>query len=205
MNRLLTGKQAHAIKLVFVVIGTMVCASGIAQAQSTSVRTQIADLSQKFTELEQKYNLLKLEVENLTAENNRLKQEVALSKSASNEEEIDKIVTAKLENYRKATEQYVREQHEKLLSLLSNRLENVSQANTATIATPTTVTTSATMDFSNDFPKNGEIYIVKSGDTLSRIAAKYGSTVKYIQNANKISDPNSVQIGQKLFVPFEKK
>ena len=205
MNRLLTAKRAHGFRLIALIVGAVVLTTGMAHAQTTSVRSQIADLSQKFTELEQKYNLLKLEVENLTAENNRLKQDIALSKSAKSDEEIEKIVSARLEEYRKATELYVRQQQEKFLTLLSSKIDNVAQANTGTIAQPTTATTTTNTTFSVDFPKKGQTYIVQSGDTLSRIAQKFGSTVKDIQNANNIADPNTVRIGQKLFIPIEQK
>ena len=41
-------------------------------------------------------------------------------------------------------------------------------------------------------------YTVKSGDTLSAIAQKYGTTVKAIAAENKISDVNVIRVGQKL-------
>ncbi|SNZ09968.1 Predicted chitinase [Terribacillus aidingensis] len=43
-------------------------------------------------------------------------------------------------------------------------------------------------------------YTVKSGDNLGSIAQKYGMTVAQIQSLNNISDPNKLQIGQKLKV-----
>lgn len=41
-------------------------------------------------------------------------------------------------------------------------------------------------------------YTVKKGDTLSAIAAKYGTTVKAIAAENKISNVNMIRVGQKL-------
>lgn len=41
-------------------------------------------------------------------------------------------------------------------------------------------------------------YTVKKGDTLSAIAAKYGTTVKAIAAENKISNVNVIRVGQKL-------
>ena len=41
-------------------------------------------------------------------------------------------------------------------------------------------------------------YTVKSGDTLSEIAKKYGTTVNAIASANGISNPNLISVGQKL-------
>src|SRR5699024_6150638 len=43
-------------------------------------------------------------------------------------------------------------------------------------------------------------YTVKSGDTLSGIASKYGTTTKALQNLNGITNPNLIYAGQKLIV-----
>ena len=43
-------------------------------------------------------------------------------------------------------------------------------------------------------------YTVKSGDTLSGIASKYGTTTKALQNLNGIANPNLIYAGQKLKV-----
>ena len=43
-------------------------------------------------------------------------------------------------------------------------------------------------------------YTVKSGDTLSGIAAKFGVTVAQLQAWNGISNPNLIQVGQVLKV-----
>ncbi len=44
-------------------------------------------------------------------------------------------------------------------------------------------------------------YIVQSGDNLSRIAAKYGTTVSAIAKANNITNPSLIRVGQKLIIP----
>lgn len=45
------------------------------------------------------------------------------------------------------------------------------------------------------------VYTVKSGDTLSDIATKYGITYQQLASYNGISDPNVIYIGQKILVP----
>lgn len=43
-------------------------------------------------------------------------------------------------------------------------------------------------------------YTVKSGDTLSGIAAKYGTTYQAIAALNGISNPNVIYVGQRIRV-----
>lgn len=43
-------------------------------------------------------------------------------------------------------------------------------------------------------------YVVKSGDTLAKIAKAYKTTVDELQKKNNIKDPNKISIGQKIVV-----
>lgn len=44
-------------------------------------------------------------------------------------------------------------------------------------------------------------YIVSLGDTLSKVAQMYGVSLKGLMEVNGITDPNSIQSGQKLIIP----
>jgi LysM repeat protein len=44
-------------------------------------------------------------------------------------------------------------------------------------------------------------YIVVAGDTLTRIANRFGVTQAALMAANNITNPNSIQLGQKLVIP----
>ena len=46
-----------------------------------------------------------------------------------------------------------------------------------------------------------EIYIVQSGDMLSAIAERYGISVEAIVQANHISNPDALEVGQRLTIP----
>ena len=48
------------------------------------------------------------------------------------------------------------------------------------------------------------IYTVKSGDTLSGIASKYGSNIKAIASLQDIQNKDRISVGQKLYVPVGK-
>ena len=52
----------------------------------------------------------------------------------------------------------------------------------------------------------GQIYEVKPGDTLSKISKQFfGDANRYMEifnaNQDKLSDPNKIQVGQKLVIP----
>ena len=50
--------------------------------------------------------------------------------------------------------------------------------------------------------QSGEtIYIVQKGDTLSKIAAKYGTTCQKLASYNGIANPNLISVGQKIKIP----
>lgn len=45
------------------------------------------------------------------------------------------------------------------------------------------------------------VYVVKRGDTLSRIAAKYGTTYQKLAAYNGIANPNIISVGQRIKIP----
>lgn len=63
-------------------------------------------------------------------------------------------------------------------------------------------TAASTRQFSEDFPREGVTHVVARGETLSGIAQRYGSSVRDIQNANRIDRPETIQVGQTLFIPL---
>lgn len=46
------------------------------------------------------------------------------------------------------------------------------------------------------------VYLVEPGDTLWDIALEYGVTVEALIVANGLQDPDSLAVGQRLFIPF---
>lgn len=59
-----------------------------------------------------------------------------------------------------------------------------------------------TVTFDEDYPQDGVPYEVQPGDTLSGIARRYNSTIRDIQNANRIANPNKdLRVGDIIFVP----
>lgn len=58
-------------------------------------------------------------------------------------------------------------------------------------------------EFNDNYPPTGIHYTVQAGDTLSKIAKQSGSRTSYIINANKIPNPDRLQVGKELFVPVD--
>lgn len=50
-------------------------------------------------------------------------------------------------------------------------------------------------------PAEPEIYYVRRGDTLSKIAAKFKTTTRILANYNKIKNINALKIGQQIKIP----
>ena len=53
-------------------------------------------------------------------------------------------------------------------------------------------------------PMHTVSYIVRRGDTLSRIAARYDTSVRAIADLNHIRDVHLIYVGQELFIPVYK-
>lgn len=66
---------------------------------------------------------------------------------------------------------------------------------------PTKETNSEITNEDSNSSSNQNIYIVKSGDTLSQIAQNFGTTVQAIAYENNISNVNLIYVGQRLLIP----
>jgi LysM repeat protein len=81
-----------------------------------------------------------------------------------------------------------------------------TQTQTTVTATPTPIPPTATLIPTSPtlVPPTATpvIYVVRAGDTLTTIAEKFGVTVEALQEANAISDPRRLQIGQELIIPI---
>lgn len=76
------------------------------------------------------------------------------------------------------------------LSGISIGKDGKVQTKTPTIPTPSAPST-----------PTADIYTVQSGDTLGALASKFGTTVQEIVKVNGISNPNLINVGQKLTIP----
>jgi len=67
--------------------------------------------------------------------------------------------------------------------------------------TPTPTPTPAPTPAPEPTPAEPVVYVVQSGDTLLAIARKFGVTTAQIIEANNISNPNRISVGQRLVIP----
>ena len=173
-----------------------------------SLRVTVANLSQDVNLLEQSVKTIRLEIEELRRENARLRSQVA---SASSKSDID----AQISNLSVAIETLRREYvsadaqlEQQFLAELNRQIsalakETQSAINSIAKTAYNQPKVALPVHFSDDFPKTGKTYVVRTGDTLSKIARDHGSTVKHIQNANKIANPSKdLQVGETIFIPI---
>ncbi len=50
-------------------------------------------------------------------------------------------------------------------------------------------------------PQNYETYIVRAGDTLAQIAARFGVSLPELMRLNQLTNPNLIAVGQRLLIP----
>ena len=119
-----------------------------------------------------------------------------------------------LRELRERQESAAAEQHRQILRQVTRQMEQLAtetqealdgMARTINTRRPaadrSSSSSTAAPSFSDDFPREGITYTVQRGDTLSGIAARHNSTVRDIQNANRIANPQTLQVGQVLFIP----
>lgn len=194
-----------------VLIFSLGCASCVISpviAQSSDVRVVVAGLNQDVSLLAQQVKSLRLELESVMRENARLRSEVAALKSDSQNATQLNSLSAGLENLRREYRAADEAQKQQIISEVTRQINALSQEmqsafDTVASAVSSQPSISTPVRFSEDYPKTGITYTVRPGDTLSKIAREQGSTIKHIQNANKIVDPSrDLQVGQTIFIPI---
>ncbi|MGJ8652628.1 MAG: LysM peptidoglycan-binding domain-containing protein [Opitutaceae bacterium] len=150
---------------------------------------------------------IRLELEDMRRENARLRSLVTASVSNNDTESqitnLSSAIEALRREYRQADEvqkQQIIAEVNRQMSALAKQTEGALKSVANAVEHQPNVSTP--VRFSDDYPQTGITYTVRSGDTLSKIAREHGSTIKHIQNANKIANPaKDLQIGQTIFIP----
>ena len=171
-------------------------------AQGSSPAFEVASLHEDVRLLSQRVNELSLHVEQLERANNELQSRssqtyVTLAQLNGALADLQKTLQAAMRDQRRETLQVVSGQMEKLANETQAAINALAKGAVLrpAVSTPT---------FADDYPKEGATYTVQRGDTLSSIAHKTNAKTQDIINANKITDPARLQVGQTLFIPQAK-
>ncbi len=172
-----------------------------ASAQIAHSQIEIANLREDVRGLMQRVGELILRVEQLERENSELRQRVSHAGQAyASVADLEAAVAELNRTIRSASAaaknealQQVSVQLEALAKQTNVALESLAKTqNTRPVASP---------GFSENYPKEGVSYTVQKGDSIAVIARKTGAKPQDIINANKISDPSRIVVGQTLFIP----
>jgi LysM repeat protein len=74
----------------------------------------------------------------------------------------------------------------------------------AASTTPAPAKPTASAPKKSTAPATGQTHVVKSGETLSSIAAKYGVSPESLQGTNRIRDEKKLKVGQTLVIPAKR-
>ena len=179
-------------------------------AAQESLRVTVANLSQDVNLLEQSLKTLRLEIEELRRDNAHIRAQVAAASSKSDTSAQISSLSVAIETLRREYGAADTKHKQQILAELNRQvsvLAKETQSAINSIAKAAYIQTHLPKDvyFSDDFPKTGKTYVVRSGDTLSKIALDHGSTIKHIQNANEIVNPSKdLQVGDTIFIPISK-
>lgn len=161
------------------------------------LRTQIGQLNHKITQLNHENETLKTKL--LAQE----KQQLELRQEYVNLNQLNRSV----ETLRQEWEVSNMEQKKVIINEITLKINDLTgrfnrSMQTLAASVDAQPKVPQHIQFSEDYPKTGIPYVVKSGDTLSEIARKHRSIVKDIQNANKIARPSKdLKVGQTIFIP----
>jgi LysM repeat protein len=182
---------------IWILIG-MMGFSAVAQAQQGSAAYELQSLRADLQLLQQRVGELSLTVEQLNRENTALQ-----SKASQSYVTLDQMNRA-IADLNHSLQASLAEQKNETLSQVSAQLAKLGKQTQAAIdavaknqATRPVIQTT----FTENFPKEGINYTVQTGDSLAVIAKKNNAKQQDIINANKISDPSRIQVGQTLFIP----
>lgn len=168
---------------------------------SATAQVELANLREDVRGLNQRLGELSLRMEQVERENEDLRRKqgaadkgyATIAQLNDAVADLNRVIKSAVAGSKNETLQQVAIQMERLGKQTNAALDSLAKAQ----ATRPAVNTS----FSEDFSKEGVSYTVQKGDTLAVIARKTGAKQQDIINANKITDPSRIMLGQTLFIP----
>lgn len=187
----------------------LIAGQGLAQAQTSNLAYQVANMAEDMRILDEAIRSMRVELESMRRENSQLRVQVSEyeTRVGSSMDQLATIGQVNAAVSKAVAGLEMRDERMKNEIILKVNKEITDFANSVKKSIGGLPAASAKPDqnlrtsFPRNFPDNGTQYIVRSGDNLSSIAKKFGSTVDWIQNANEIASPRHLQAGRKLFIP----
>lgn len=159
-------------------------ALGEQRADTDSVKVEVGKLVDKVNEMKQELSVLKDEVQ-------------AIKSAQADESKFAKIRLDEIEASIKAMESANGKMRQEVIDDLTGKIEKL-MAGQAGKSVPKG--TPQRGDGKKPVERGYE-HVVKQGETLSDIATAYKVSPKVIIKANSLANPNSLRVGQKLFIP----
>ncbi|MFM9031649.1 MAG: LysM peptidoglycan-binding domain-containing protein [Opitutaceae bacterium] len=172
----------------------------LSAAFGQGTQVEIANLREDVRGLSQRVAELTLRLEQLERENGELRRKSAAADKAGAATaqfkealaDLNRDLRAAIASSKTETLQQVASQMEKLAKQTNAALDSLAKGGSKSAGGGT---------FAEDFPKEGVSYKVQKGDTLATIARKTGARQQDIINANRLTDPSRITVGQTLFIP----
>lgn len=171
---------------------------GFAHGQIDNSRLEVANMRQDVSLLTQRVGELTMTVEQLGRDNRALQ-----AKAGQNYATIEQL-NQMVADTNRTIQSALADQKRDVLQQVAGQIERLGkQMNAAldALARNQAARPAVQASFKEDFPKEGVNYTVQAGDTLSEIAHKQNAKLQDIVNANKITDPTKIRVGQTLFIP----
>ncbi|MCC5790320.1 MAG: LysM peptidoglycan-binding domain-containing protein [Opitutales bacterium] len=174
--------------------------SGVSRSEFDLLRDDLRALQREVARQEDR-------IRELAREKEKLKEalEASQRRETASKQDLERLRT----EFRESQQQALRENRLRVLSETGRMIEELAEQTQkgldalrqAISSRPTQRPTETEFQFSDDYPQEGITHVVERGETLSGIARRHNSTVRDIQNANRIARPESIQVGQTLFIP----
>jgi LysM repeat protein len=182
-------------------------------APPASAQEQVADLREDVRDLTQRLNELSLRIEQLEHESTELRAKLSAAQGGrdavstaqlnSAVADLNASITSAVAASRSEILQQVATQMENLAKQTNTALDSIGRQGAPAAARPAAPLQSAPAKatFGEAYSKEGVNYTVQKGDSIGVIAKKTGAKSQDIIDANKLTDPSRIQVGQVLFVP----
>lgn len=180
-------------------------------AQSTNLAYQVANLGEDVRILQEAIKSMRVQLDSMRRENEQMRRELGAYESRVDNSmgqlatvgQLNQAIAKAIASLEQRDEKMKSEIIIQVTEQITDFAGSVKQSLGSLPAPPAKPDPDVLTSFHDNFPKTGTTYVVRSGDTISGIASKFGSTRDWIQNANQISHPKFLQVGRTLFIPHQ--